>query len=471
MLTRIEIDGYKTFQDFALDLSPFAVIVGPNAVGKSNLFDVVQLLSNLAEHDLRKAFSGRRGEADDVFRRTASGKGSERIYVAVECLVEPTVEDPWGKRQELKHTRIRYEVEIRRQRQEQGLERLIVSYERAVPIRASEDRWRPFGKKPDRSFKDRYLAYRRRAPFLQTEDEGTRPTFRISQDGHQGRSRPAEAPEATVLSSMRTAEFPHLFALREEMRSWRLLQLDPASLRRPSPRTAPEELLPDGSNLAAVLARIEAETRTERQPRGALVDISAHLSSMVPGVLDFDVKLDEAQREYRARVRLREEPWLPTSVISDGTLRLLALLTVLNDPRHRGLVCYEEPENGIHPAQLKTLIRHLRQMVSDPGGPGSGEAGGVSEAVAASLPLTQLLMNSHSPVVLATLQDQESPPSQVLFADVVDLVTPDSDSVSRRTRMRQVKRQGDLWPRDSRHMVSAFEVESYLDTARTGEVV
>jgi AAA15 family ATPase/GTPase len=36
MLTRIEIDGFKTFRHFALDLEPFQVIVGPNGVGKSN---------------------------------------------------------------------------------------------------------------------------------------------------------------------------------------------------------------------------------------------------------------------------------------------------------------------------------------------------------------------------------------------------------------------------------------------------
>lgn len=39
MLTRIEIDGFKTFQDFAIDLLPFTVVLGSNAAGKSNLFD------------------------------------------------------------------------------------------------------------------------------------------------------------------------------------------------------------------------------------------------------------------------------------------------------------------------------------------------------------------------------------------------------------------------------------------------
>ena len=43
MITRIEIDGFKTFDRFVLDLRPFTAVVGPNASGKSNLFDAIKL--------------------------------------------------------------------------------------------------------------------------------------------------------------------------------------------------------------------------------------------------------------------------------------------------------------------------------------------------------------------------------------------------------------------------------------------
>ncbi len=41
MLTRIGIDGFKSFRDFKLDFPPFLVIIGRNAAGKSNLFDAM----------------------------------------------------------------------------------------------------------------------------------------------------------------------------------------------------------------------------------------------------------------------------------------------------------------------------------------------------------------------------------------------------------------------------------------------
>ena len=47
-------------------------------------------------------------------------------------------------------------------------------------------------------------------------------------------------------------------------------------------------------------------------------------------------------------------------VISDGTLRLLALLMILNDPGRRGTLCFEEPENGVHEGRVPMLVEFLR---------------------------------------------------------------------------------------------------------------
>jgi AAA15 family ATPase/GTPase len=47
MINRIRIKGYKSLRDVVVHLSPFTIIVGPNAVGKSNLFDALVLLSRM----------------------------------------------------------------------------------------------------------------------------------------------------------------------------------------------------------------------------------------------------------------------------------------------------------------------------------------------------------------------------------------------------------------------------------------
>lgn len=466
MLTRIEIDGFKSFEDFTLDLGPFSVILGSNASGKSNLFDAIRLLSSLATHDLRHAFRNMRGEVPELFRRHP--EPVETLSLAVEVLLQPKVEDHWGRQAELTHTRLRYKLVIARRRDERGLDRLNVVGEEVTPIFAKRDDWAN-SRVLSKSFRSSYLRYSRRSAFLVTHRElRGEPRFEIRQDGKAGRPFPTSAASATVLSTVTTAEFPHLFALREELRSWRFLQLDPTALRRPSPSFGvAEELEPDGSNLAYVLARIKAETASPDRPGGDLAEIAAELASIIPGVVDVEVIADQtngatgsrelgSSREYRVDISLRGGIPFSSRVVSDGTLRVLALLTLLHDPLHRGLLLFEEPENGIHPARLKLLVDQLRKRVTDPAG----------RNVSAADPLTQIVINSHSPVVLSALvSSKEGVTPDVVFADVVSIVRPATASAFPTTRMRAVvpKDQGEFFPQDA--AISRFEVETYLATA------
>jgi len=450
MLTRIEIDGFKTFEDFGLDLGPFVVILGPNASGKSNLFDAIRLLSHLAGTDLRTAVKTLRGEPQELFRKKADGSSVTRMAFAVELLLAPEVQDPWGDTVKISHSRVRYEVEIERRKDDRGIERLVVAREEAKPILGKTEKWQPKKQELSAQFRQLFLKYGRRTPWLTTGESDGKRSFKINQDGRKGRTRPAEAAEATVLSSITSAEFPHLYALREEMRSWRFLQLDPNALRRPSPTTAALELEPDGANLATVLARIQAETATQTRPKGDLADIAADLTSLIPGVVGVSIEEDEKNREYRIDIDMRDGHHFSSRVVSDGTLRVLALLTLLHDPKHRGLVCFEEPENGVHPFRLKAMIERLRELVTDP----------TSEEVDEQEPLSQMLLNSHSPVVLSCLQKDEA-----MFADMVSVVNPEVDKISRKTRIRPVKLQGELLPKENREYVGRVEVERYLHSA------
>lgn len=454
MLTRLEIDGFKSFDQFAVDLRPFTVVLGSNAAGKSNLFDAIRLLSLLATRDVAEAIKDMRGEPLELFRTTAAGR-SERIRLAVEVLVDPVVRDPWGSEVRLSHTRLRYELTLERREIRPGVSRIHVASEAAHPILRKEDQWSR-DMQPSKAFRDGYLKYARQKPFLTTELASEGLSFSIHQDGKAGRNRPASAAEATVLYSITNAEFPHLFALREEMRFWRLLQLDPALLRRPVPVTAPDVLSPDGANLAAVLAQLKAETASAERPQGVLSDIALELGQLIPGVTALDVGLDGASREYRFELTMRDGQAFSSRVVSDGTLRILALLTLLHDPRHRGLICFEEPENGVHPGRVRELVQRLRAMVTDPGLESGNDT-----------PLSQLLLNSHSPVVLAALIDSQMHPvdGAVLFADTATLVDPVRHQLQRRTRLRPVATaaQSKLFEDGN---VSELEVRMMLETAR-----
>src|SRR2546421_12925408 len=100
MLTQIEIDGFKTFKDFKVELAPFQVIVGPNGAGKSNLFDALQLLARLAGTDLLTAFQGLRGDAHEVFTKLPNGRMIDRMRIAVELLIDREIRDDLDRKVE-----------------------------------------------------------------------------------------------------------------------------------------------------------------------------------------------------------------------------------------------------------------------------------------------------------------------------------------------------------------------------------
>jgi predicted ATPase len=460
MLTRIEVDGFKSFERLDVALTPFTAVVGNNAAGKSNLFDAIQLLAALATRDVAEAVKNLRGEPLELFRQTPSGRDT-RIALAAEVLVDPSVRDPWGSEVQLTHTRIRYEVELEWREIRPGVPRIQVAKEAVLPILRKDDQWAT-QLAPSKAFRSAYLKYTRSKPWLTTSGRAEGAIFEIHQDGKQGRNRPASAAEASVLYSMTNAEFPHLFALREEMRHWRLLQLDPALLRRPSPAASADVLEPDGANLAAVLAQLKLETADSQHPNGALDDIAAELNSLIPGVARLNAELDKSSREYRIELTMRDGMPFSSRVVSDGTLRILALLTLMHDPRHRGTVCFEEPENGVQPGRVKDLVRRLRDMVSDLG---------TTEVETPPPPLSQLLVNSHSPVVLATLVDAglHAVSGAVLFADSASVSDPSAAAQRRHTRLRPVKPdpQSKLFPTPVQDavFVSDYEVRTVLDAA------
>ena len=90
MITRIEIDGFKSFRDFSLDLAPFQVIIGPNGCGKSNLFDAIHFLSLLADKPVNEALQSLRGDARDLFTILPDGTRAKQMRFAVEMRVSST---------------------------------------------------------------------------------------------------------------------------------------------------------------------------------------------------------------------------------------------------------------------------------------------------------------------------------------------------------------------------------------------
>lgn len=446
MLTRIEIDGFKTFEGFALDLMPFSVITGPNASGKSNLFDAFRLLARVvAAPDLGQAFQGLRGQPAEQFREYPGAEPCRRVILAAECLTEPVVADAFGNVVELKQTRTRYELQIeRRTDPATNIERLFVVSESARPIRKTDDNWARIVQERFPALATRIRHARHINDYLRTLPGGEDGPARIEarQDGVQGRPRPlpADRATATYLSTVNDAkDFRHLFALRRSLADVMFLQADPAAERRPSSFGAPDGLTANADNLAFVLYRIRQATATAERPEGALADISMDIASLIPGIHRIDVRVNETARQFELDARLRDGQSFSSRILSDGTLRLLALVTVVNDPNRAGVLCFEEPENGVSEGRIAPLIDLLRGVSTNPDGR-----------------LFQVVMNSHSPAVLRCLE-----PHEHIAADLQTVLAAGQQPPRRRTRMRPGIATT-LFPLDPERTVTRAEWEEML---------
>lgn len=96
MITYLKINGFKSFHNFEMEFTPFTVIAGANASGKSNLFDALSLLSRLAEVDnLKKAFNEQRGEFIELFTQYGDDNFASEMSFVVDMLVNKNIKDAW----------------------------------------------------------------------------------------------------------------------------------------------------------------------------------------------------------------------------------------------------------------------------------------------------------------------------------------------------------------------------------------
>jgi len=411
MLTRLKISGFKNLIDVDLRLGPFTCIAGANGVGKSNLFDAIRFLSLLSDRPLNDAAScvrdesGKTPDIRSLFTRYGDEIADEMSF-KVEMIVPREGEDDLGQIAEATTTFLNYSLSLgyRSGNHMSSLGSLELLKEELVRIKKTDARNHILFHN-DKDWLNSVITGRRgKAPFISTVMDGGGSVIRLHQDGVQGKalSRSAEKLPRTVLSSTNAAESPTALLARREMQSWRLLQLEPSALRQPDSFSAPSKLGSDGSHLPATLYRLAQHENTgERQAENILknssrvyAQVANRLSELIDDVRAISIDRDEKRELLTLFVEGKDNTRHAARALSDGTLRFLALAIILQDPESAGLLCMEEPENGIHPERIPAMIRLLNDIATDP-----GEPSGLDN------PLRQIIVNTHSPSVVQQVTD------------------------------------------------------------------
>jgi predicted ATPase len=407
MLTRLRVTGFKNLVGVDVSFGPFTCIAGANGVGKSNLFDAITFLSALADRplmDAAKSVRDERHRATDVrslFLKLGT-EHAEQMSFEAEMLVPESGQDDLGQTAKASITFLVYRLTLglRREPTIASGERIEVVAEELRHINVGDAR-KHLGFPHSAVWRKSVVKGRRVGPFLSTEGEGAERRIRLHQDGRSGMPREYVASQLprTVLSSTNALESPTALLARREMQSWRLLQLEPSSLRQPDSFHAPVHVGVDGSHLASTLqhlARREAENGGAAAEGSVFARVANALSALVDDVREVRVDEDRQRELFTLQVVDRDGNLHAARSLSDGTLRFLALAVLELDPEARGLLCFEEPENGIHPARIPAMLRLLK-----------GLCVGVDEPVGPDNPLRQVIVNTHSPAVVGLVEDDD----------------------------------------------------------------
>ena len=157
---------------------------------------------------------------------------------------------------------------------------------------------------------------------------------------HQFASRPGENQPAGFFS--------------DYLQSWKVYDPTPTLMRSPVSAKRDLRLKPHGENLGAVLHTIHSEYPS------IFRTIEEHLRALVPESRNLLSLLTEKANTYPGLEEEELAVKIPASSMSSGTLRFLAFLAALYSPEAPALVCFEEPENNIHPRALELLVDILQ---------------------------------------------------------------------------------------------------------------
>ncbi len=354
MIVGLSVENFKAIRKVdRLSLNSFHVLVGPNGSGKSTFLDAIDFVRSCLQHGPAKAVEERVPDYRDLTFMRGGGPIKIGFYLDLN-------QSPVWKSVLHYHFVIREDDLLGVGVEEETLEetdRQVLSHNTA--------RYKPrrlLGKTSTGS------------DFYQRENGKYMDSF-------------AFGPDKLTLSFTPPDEnrYPTANAVKRFlMQGIRYLQLNSRAMREPCPATRPTELELDGTNLARVVGRLRrtgngdsSTTDSDDSPSNRLRRWTEHLQYALEDLQEISWSTRQADNAEFIVLRYKNGLECPSWLVSDGTLRMLALTLPAFLPSTPSIYMVEEPENGVHPRALEVILRAL-----------------------AAIPGAQTFIATHSPLVV-----------------------------------------------------------------------
>jgi len=341
-ITYLRVKNYRALENFELkDIKPLTVFLGPNGSGKSTIFDVFAFLSECFTIGLRRAWD-KRNRFKEL--RTKGKDGPIEFVIKYrEHSVPPTIS---------------YSLTINESKSGPFVQHELLTWSR----HAGKTRSRPF----------KFLDF--------SNGEGSVVTGELPDSEDKRVFQTLTSNELLAVNTLgQLASNPRVTALRNFITGWHLSYLTSDNTKG-IPEAGPQERLSiTGDNLPNVIQYL-----SEQHPK-RLAFILNTLARRVPKLEKVEATpLEGGTLLLKIKDAPFEQPIL-SKYASDGTLKMLAYLTLLYDPEPPSLIGIEEPENHLHPKLLYELAEECRNASS----------------------LGQMMITSHSPFFVNALKPEE----------------------------------------------------------------
>ncbi len=334
MLTKFRVQRYKSLFDTEVNLEPLTVFIGPNGSGKSNICEAIAVVSNFLQI-LIDTGDRPSSYAKDLFTEAVQNSSnipnkpiiskfwhgeSDYLYFEAQSNTTTNIE---AYPLDLIHTKIGVHFN---------------SVQQKVDIRIPDSRVSPLTGK--------------------TKDSGTMPF------------------QSRILRSQLISKKYLKSPISHDLKLVRLYDFDAKSIS--SQDSSFTELGRTGEGLAYALVDILLTDRKKFD------ELESRLQELVPNIERISLKRSESNAFGLELVDRYSDHRIPASDISDGTLKILAFLTALYQDKTPSILCFEEPENGVHPWLLHKMMELLK-LISTEGITGQP---------------VQVLLTTHSPLLL-----------------------------------------------------------------------
>lgn len=355
MLTKIHIKNFKSYQDQVLNLSPLTLMIGANASGKSNALEAFRFLAWLAQGQKLSVLKHRVDDSEQILRGQVRDLGH---LSATSFSLGCTTDDVnWNH----------FEVEVSLRDEELHIsEETITSPKENFPLYKIEQKSSGLGTDVKVAYNN--FARGGRKPQISCTDQiailNQLASSAMFESGH--RKAQQEIPSITE-------KFQNLLS--------NTLFLDPVPSLMRGDSYPEKRLRGDCANLSGVLFTLWKDEAL----KPIVIDFIKSLPEQdVKDINFFEDRRGQVSLELVESFGGKDRNW-SVELLSDGTLRVLAIAAALLSAPEGSTVVIEEVDNGVHPSRAKQLLATMRQQ--------------------ADARNVRLLLSTHNPALMDAIPD------------------------------------------------------------------